>query len=263
MSYWVLLSVSLLFSAVGFYMYIYFFSVGYGLSVAALGATLALGFRRTLHPPELLMCLLLMVYGLRLSGYLLIRELKSAAYRKVLTPEMERSRRMSLVPKLAIWISCALLYTLEIIPLYFRLQNGAKPDAMLWIGLMVMLCGILLEIAADLQKTVAKRKAPYAFVSTGLFRIVRCPNYLGELILWLGMLLGNATALRGPLQWAAALAGYALLVYIMFSGARRLELRQDRNYGQDPAYQRYVQTVPILLPLVPIYTLKKHRWLAA
>ena len=244
-------------------MYIYFFSVGYGLSVAALGAALAIGFRHALHLPELLMCLLLVVYGLRLSGYLLIRELKSAAYRKVLTPEMERSRRMSLFPKLAIWISCALLYTLEIIPLYFRLQNGAKPDVLLWIGLAVMFCGFLLEVAADLQKTVAKRKAPYAFVSTGLFRIVRCPNYLGELILWLGMLLGGTTALKGPLQWAAALMGYVLIVYIMFSGARRLEIRQDRNYGQDPAYQRYVQTVPILLPLVPIYTVKRHKWLAA
>ena len=263
MSYWVLLAVSLLFSAVGFYMYIYFFSVGYGLAIAALGGALAIGFRESIRPPELLMCLLLVVYGLRLSGYLVIREVRSAAYRKVLSPEMERSRKMSLLPKLAIWIGCALLYTLMTIPLYFRLQNGAAPDAMLWVGLVVMLCGILLEAAADLQKSAAKKKSPHAFVFTGLFRIVRCPNYLGELILWLGMLLGGVTALRGPLQWTAAIAGYALIVYIMFSGARRLELRQDRNYGQESAYQRYVKTVPILLPLVPVYSLKKHSWLAA
>ena len=110
MSYWTLLAVSLLFSAVGFYMYIYFFSLGYGLAVAAIGVTLAIGFRAQLSAVEWLVCGLLLIYGLRLAGYLLIREIKSSAYRKVLSPELERSRKMPIGPKLAIWISCALLY---------------------------------------------------------------------------------------------------------------------------------------------------------
>ena len=263
MSYWILLLVSLIFSAVGFYMYIYFFSVGYGLSAAALGVTLAIGFRARIGAGELLACLLLLIYGLRLSGYLLIREIRSLAYRKVLSPELARSRRMPIGPKLAIWVSCALLYTLEIIPLYFRLQNGARPDAMLYVGLVVMLCGVTLETCADLQKSAAKKRAPYALVSTGLFGFVRCPNYLGELIFWLGMLLQGSTALRGFGQWALALLGYALLIYIMFSGARRLEIRQNKNYGADPKYREYVRRVPILLPFIPLYSVEKYKWLVA
>ena len=263
MSYWILLAVSLLFSAVGFYMYIYFFSVGYGLSVAAIGVTLAIGYHAALGVGEMLLCALMVIYGLRLSGYLLIREIRSIAYRKVLSPEMTRSKQMSIGPKLAIWISCALLYPLETLPAWLRLRNGAAPDAMLWIGLAVMACGLLLETSADLQKNAAKKKAPYAFVSTGLFSFVRCPNYLGEMIFWLGMLLQGSTALQGFWQWALALLGYALLIYIMFSGARRLEIRQNRNYGKDPAYQRYVKTVPILIPFVPLYSVEKHKWLAA
>ena len=263
MRYWIMLAVSLAFSAVGFYMYIYFFSVGYGLSAAALGVALAIGFRARLGAGELLVCALLLVYGLRLGGYLLIREIRSKSYRRVLSPELERSRRMGLGPKLAIWISCALLYTLEVIPVYFRLRNGAAADATLWAGAAVMACGLALEAAADLQKSAAKRRAPYAFVSTGLFGFVRCPNYLGEMVFWLGVLLSGAGALRGTGQWLLALSGYALLVYIMFSGARRLEIRQDRNYGNDPAYQRYVKRVPILLPFVPLYSVKKYRFLVA
>lgn len=263
MSYWVLLAVSLAFSAVGFYMYIYFFSVGYGLSAAALGVAMAIGFRDRIGTGELLVCLLLLIYGLRLSGYLLIREIRSLSYRKVLSPEMERSRKMPIGPKLAIWISCALLYTLETIPVYFRLNNGASADAMLYVGLAVMLCGLSLETCADLQKNAAKVKAPYAFVSTGLFGFVRCPNYLGELIFWLGVLLQGSTALRGIDQWLPALLGYLLLIYIMFSGARRLEIRQNRNYGNDPRYRAYVKRVPILLPFIPLYSVEKHRWLAA
>ena len=94
MSYWIVLLVSLLACSIGFVMYIWFFSVGYGLAIAAIGAALAVGFHSRLTLPEWLACLLLVVYGLRLGGYLLVREMKNANYRKVLNPELERSRKM-------------------------------------------------------------------------------------------------------------------------------------------------------------------------
>ena len=263
MSFFVVLLVSLLASSVGFRMYIWFFSVGYGLSIAAIGAALAIGFHSALAAPEWIACILLFVYGLRLGGYLLIRELKSAAYRNVLRPEMDRSRKMPFGAKLALWVTCGLLYALMTSPLFFRLKNGAAADAMLWIGLAVMACGVALESLADLQKTRAKRKNSRRFVDSGLYRFVRCPNYFGELLIWLGMLLTGTTALKGFWQWAPALLGFALIVWVMFSGARRLELRQDRNYGADPAYREYVRTVPIIIPFVPLYSVKKYRFLVA
>ncbi|MBQ6374119.1 MAG: DUF1295 domain-containing protein [Clostridia bacterium] len=263
MSFFVVLLVSLLASSVGFRMYIWFFSVGYGLSIAAIGAALAIGFHSALAAPEWIACILLFVYGLRLGGYLLIRELKSAAYRNVLRPEMDRSRKMPFGAKLALWVTCGLLYALMTSPLFFRLKNGAAADAMLWIGLAVMACGVALESLADLQKTRAKRKNSRRFVDSGLYRFVRCPNYFGELLIWLGMLLTGTTALKGFWQWAPALLGFVLIVWVMFSGARRLELRQDRNYGADPAYREYVRTVPIIIPFVPLYSVKKYRFLVA
>lgn len=149
------------------------------------------------------------------------------------------------------------------IPLFFRLKNGVKADAMLWIGLAVMICGIVLEAVADMQKTAAKKKNSRRFVDTGLYRIVRCPNYLGELIVWLGMLLTGATALHGVWQWVLALLGFLLIAWVMFSGARRLEMRQDKNYGADPEYQKYVSSVPIMIPLIPLYSVKKYKFLVA
>ena len=263
MNYWIILLVSLAACSVGFHMYIWFFSVGYGLSIAAIGAALAIGFHRSMALPEWLACILLFVYGLRLGGYLFIREMKSAAYWKVLSPEMERSRKMPIGAKLALWGTCGLLYTLMTIPLFFRLKNGAEPDAMLWIGLAVMVCGVLMEAAADLQKTAAKKKNSRRFVDSGLYRFVRCPNYFGELLLWLGMLLTGTTALKGVLQWVLAVLGFILITWVMFSGARRLELRQDKNYGADPEYQEYVRSVPIIIPFVPLYSVKKYKFLVA
>ena len=57
--------------------------------------------------------------------------------------------------------------------------------------------------------------------------------------------------------------GYIGIIFVMFSGARRLEIRQDKNYGADSEYQKYVTTVPILLPFIPLYSVKKHKWLVA
>ena len=235
----------------------------YGLAIAAIDVALAVGFHDGMGVPEWIGVALLIVYGVRLSGYLLIREWKSTAYRKVLSPEMERSKKMPAVAKIALWVVCGLLYTLMTIPFFYRLKNGATPDAALWIGLIVMALGIGMEIVADAQKSAAKKKNSRRFVDTGLYRLVRCPNYLGELLIWLGVLITGFTALSGFWQWALALLGFVLIVWVMFSGTRRLELRQDKNYGTDPEYQKYVSRVPIIIPFIPLYSVKKHKFLAA
>jgi steroid 5-alpha reductase family enzyme len=62
-------------------------------------------------------------------------------------------------------------------------------------------------------------------------------------------------------QWVIASLGYIGIVYVMFSGARRLELRQAEVYGSDPEFQRYIKRTPLILPLVPIYSVARHTWL--
>ena len=49
----------------------------------------------------------------------------------------------------------------------------------------------------------------------------------------------------------------------MFSGARRLELRQTETYGKDPEFQTYIKKTPLLIPFLPIYSVAKHEWLKA
>ena len=131
------------------------------------------------------------------------------------------------------------------------------------IGLVISIVGLIVETVADLQKNAAKKANPGRFVDTGLFRIVRCPNYFGEMLFWTGVFVGGITIYAGPLQWIAALVGYIGIIYVMFSGARRLEIRQNKSYGDDPEYQRYVTTTPIMIPLVPIYSVEKYKWLVA
>lgn len=109
----------------------------------------------------------------------------------------------------------------------------------------------------------AKKKAPKRFVTCGPYRLVRCPNYLGEIIIWTGSFLICFGASCTVWQWVIAAIGYIRIIYVMFSGARRLELRQTQTYGKDPEFQAYTRTTPLLLPFVPIYSLAKHKWLQA
>ena len=62
MSIWIVLAVSLAAAIVGFHNYIWFFSVGYGLAIAAIGVTLSIGFHGSIYLPELLACLLLVAF---------------------------------------------------------------------------------------------------------------------------------------------------------------------------------------------------------
>jgi len=259
--YFLLLAAALIVSAIGFKKYVWFISIGYGFSMTAIGIVMLILFRQSLSVGTVILCILLIIYGCRLSGYLLYRELKSSAYNQKMKQEIKDGSDMKFGVKLAIWISCAFLYTCEAAPVYFRLLNGSGTDTCTIVGIVITILGIVLESSSDLQKSAAKKKNPRRFVDSGLFRIVRCPNYLGEILIWTGFFVSGVNILTGPVQWVLALIGYIGIVYIMFGGARRLELRQNRTYGEDPEYQEYVKKVPILIPLVPLYSVAKYKWL--
>jgi steroid 5-alpha reductase family enzyme len=220
-------------------------------------------YRNSLTVATVILSALFIVYGLRLSGYLAIREAKSASYKKHMTAEIKDGKTVPFGVKIAIWVTCALLYLTQVLPVLYRFSNGATDSVMSYVGIGVMALGLLLETAADIQKNNAKKKNPRRFVDTGLYRIVRCPNYLGEMIFWTGVLLSGVDVLFGVGQWILAAIGYIGIIFVMFSGARRLELRQNKNYGNDPEYQAYVKKVPILLPLVPLYSVVKYKFLVA
>jgi len=257
-----LFAVSMLLSAIGFKHYIWFFSIGYGFAVAGEGLFLALAYHQNLTPGTLICCLLLIVYGLRLGGYLAYREFGHTSYLARMKGEIKDSKTVPFGVKIAIWVACALLYVLQVLPIFYRLINGSGSNAFAYIGAAIMAFGLVFETAADLQKNAAKKKNAGRFVDTGLYRIVRCPNYLGEMLFWTGSVISGIGAVTGA-QWILVVLGYIGITYVMFSGARRLELRQNRNYGDDPEYQQYVKTVPIMIPFIPLYSVVKYKWLVA
>lgn len=255
---WILAAVAAVLCSVGFYKFVYFLSIGYGFAIAGLGVTLMILFGAQMQPVHYLQCVLFIAYGARLSGFLLYREIKNAAYRKTLSEAAGGEKAMPVFVKAVIWLSVIALYVAEVSPVFYRLYNGAADPVLPWIGVGISLIALIIETAADLQKSAQKAKNPDMVATEGLYKMVRCPNYFGEILFWTGVFLGGLTALNHWGQWLMAALGYLCIVYVMIDGAKRLEKRQLARYGSLPKYRAYADKTPIILPLVPVYHLVKE-----
>lgn len=260
----IFLVVSFIVSSVGWFYFIYFFSIGYGLSISALSVATVAMYWGKITLPVAILCGVLFIYGIRLALYLFIRERKSASYKKILY-QPENTTHKPLFVMFMIWISCALLYVGQMSPAIFYLnnlkENMAVNEVWAWIGAVLATMGVAIEMIADAQKSAAKKVNAHRYVDTGLYRIVRCPNYFGEVLMWTGSFVICFGACCSVWQWVVASLGYIGIVYVMFSGARRLELRQTEVYGSMPEFQAYIKRTPLILPFLPIYSVARHTWL--
>ncbi len=247
-------------SALGFRRVDWFISIGYGLSVAAEAVLFGLLYRAQLNLLAVAQLALLFAYGLRLATYLISRE-RSPAFGTELAASRERSGRINGPVRFAIWISVAALYVAMASPTLLSLSAAAAGVNLpsLLPGILIALCGLGLETAADLQKSRLKAAKPKSFVSSGLYAIVRSPNYFGEMLFWFGLFISGISAYRSAGDWLLAGIGLVCIELIMLGSARRLELKQAERYGGDAAYRAYVQRVPILFPLLPLYSLRNLR----
>ena len=261
---WILLAISFAVSSLGWIYFIYFFSIGYGFAISALTLATAFIFHDVMTLPIGILCVVLFIYGIRLAMYLLLREKRSASYKHILY-QPENTTKKPVFVMIMIWISCALLYVGQVSPATFYLYNlagGAEVNSIwAWAGALVAAAGVVIEMAADAQKSAAKKVDARRFVDTGLYRVVRCPNYFGEVLMWTGSFIICFGAACTVWQWVIASLGYIGIIYVMFSGARRLELRQTETYGKDPEFQAYIKKTPLILPFIPIYSVAKHTWL--
>ena len=179
--YGILVAVSLLISAVGFHEFVWFLSVGYGLAVSGIGvANLVIGFVTGAFIDNgitgivlALQCLVMVIYGFRLGGFLLIRELKNAAYKKTLE-STGSTNKVPIFVSICIWIPCAILYVGETAGVSFKLGNaivsgqGMGSPVLPIIGLCLMILGAGLEALADKQKSAQKKEDPKMVATKGL-----------------------------------------------------------------------------------------------
>ena len=257
---WTITIVAAIGCCMGFKEFVWFMSVGYGFAVMCIGIFhLIFGLiNGSLTIATAIISILFIIYGYRLGGYILKRELTNAHYKKTLE-STGSTKAMPIPVSIMMWAMMSLLYTAQTSSLTYRVINGAKDNFFVYLGIVIMILAIVGEATADKQKSAAKKLNPKRFCDTGLYKIVRCPNYFSEILFWVGVSVSGIGAVSGK-QWIVVIIALVMITFIMYNSAQRLELRQEKNYGLDKEYQKYSDTTPLIFPFTKQYhSMKVYR----
>jgi len=256
------LALCLVLSSLGFKRVVYFVSLGYAASIAAQAIVMPLLYRATLSDWVVVQSVLLLAYGLRLGTFVVLRE-GAASYRKEQVENAARGAKVRGPMKGMIWIAVSILYVLMFLPALLTMSAQTAGHALpsTPMGVALMGGGLGIEACADWQKSRFKKKSPSHFCDVGLYRVVRFPNYFGEMVFWFGLWISAMSAYQSALAWVLGGLGFLSIELVMLGSSRRLELKQTERYGADAPYRAYIRRTPILFPLLPLYSLRNLRGL--
>jgi steroid 5-alpha reductase family enzyme len=132
-------------------------------------------------------------------------------------------------------------------------DNRKALGAYALIGFLVWALGFTIEAIADSQKDRFRADPENGgrFIRSGLWAWSRHPNYLGEIVLWVGVALIAMPVLQGW-QWITVISPvFVALLLTRVSGVPLLEKRADEKWGGQPDYEAYKARTPVLLPRIP------------
>ena len=221
--------------------------LSYSLTFALLAVVLPLTGAR--EPSQLIASLLVLLWAIRLGGYLFRRILRMKVDHRF---DAMRDKPLRFA---RFWLLQAVAVAVIMLPVSYLLDRSGAPGFGAWAvaGAAVWLGGLLIEAVADAQKSAFRSKDENRgrFIASGLWRYSRHPNYFGEILVWWGLFLYAVPFLEGA-AFAVVVGPVFITVLLLFvSGIPLLERSADDKYGNDPAYRDYKRRTSILVPLPP------------
>lgn len=221
--------------------------LSYSLTFALLAVVLPLTGAR--EPSQLIASLLVLLWAIRLGGYLFRRILRMKVDHRF---DAMRDKPLRFA---RFWLLQAVAVAVIMLPVSYLLDRSGAPGLGAWAvaGAAVWLGGLLIEAVADAQKSAFRSKDENRgrFIASGLWRYSRHPNYFGEILVWWGLFLYAVPFLEGA-AFAVVVGPVFITVLLLFvSGIPLLERSADDKYGDDPAYRDYKRRTSILVPLPP------------
>lgn len=184
------------------------------------------------------------VWATRLSSYLLYRNIihgPDARYRE-LQIEWGKTHRIHAFFKVFM-LQGAFMYLIAM-PIITGAFVATNNMLSLLLGGSIAFIGFTLELASDIQlhsfKSKSENKGKY--LMTGLFAISRHPNYLGEILFWIGIAI---LVLPNP-SFYLSLLGPVVLTFALyrFSGVPYAE----RNQKKTDTYESYAAKTGAIFP---------------
>lgn len=199
--------------------------------------------------PRILLMLMVCMWAIRLGSYLYsrIRQMGVDTRFDEMRPHWNRFIKFWMLQAGSIWIIA--------LPFIIGLSNAPDDSSLSmiqYIGFGIWIIGFLMETIADLQKSKFKKDPANKnmFMGQGLYSIIKYPNYLGEMLVWIGIFLYVCPWLTGW-AWISIVSPLWIIVLLLWiSGIPFLKKSSQAKYGHLPSYQAYAKKTKNLIPYI-------------
>jgi len=189
---------------------------------------------------------MILAWAFRLGSFLLYR---IQQFKKDSRFDEMRSKLLSF---LGFWLLQGLTVFILLIPTALLFNgNDQLVFSLSFVGVLIFALGLAIESIADYQKMKFKKSGASLWIDTGIWRISRHPNYLGEIMIWIGvyiLVLPYASTFEALVSLASPLFIIILLNFV--SGVPLLEKSADKKWSKDSNYKKYKSEVPKLIPSI-------------
>ncbi len=191
---------------------------------------------------SLVLSTFIIIWSLRLGTFLFLRIKKAGKDRRFNEIKKSFSWFFMTFSVSGMWVTICSICALT------GIANGIIFSSTTIIGIIIFIIGFTIEIIADSQKTKfrANDDNKDKFISSGLWKYSRHPNYLGEIILWLGISLISFSSLEG-FQYITLISPiFTYLLLVNVSGINFLEKSGKKKWGHLESYKKYLKETPRL-----------------
>ena len=185
---------------------------------------------------------LIIIWTLRLGSFLFLRIKKAGEDKRFREIKKSFSWFFMAFTVSGMWVSVCALCALT------GISNGIELTGVTYIGILLFLIGFALEIIADTQKTNFRKIKDNKdkFITTGLWKYSRHPNYLGEIILWIGVAIISYSSLEINQLFTLISPIFTYLLLVHVSGINLLEKNGEQKWGHLDDYKEYQRKTPRL-----------------
>jgi steroid 5-alpha reductase family enzyme len=208
--------------------------IGWGLGFVLVDLTL--WSQSNFHSlPQLIMSILIVIWGVRLSSYIFLRKWGKPEDFRYQQWRVSWGKYFIIRSYFQIFLLQMSLLLLIALPLFLVFNQAATPTVFTIIGASIALAGLVIEIISDWQMAQFKKNPLNhgKIIQTGLWNYSRHPNYFGEATFWWGI-AGITFPIAHHFLWLISPLLITILVRYV-SGVPLLE-KKYQNHPDFPAY---------------------------
>lgn len=227
----------------------HFTDITYSLTFIILAVFSYLSYGASSELPKILLVVMVSLWAIRLGSYLFIRINKIGVDHRFdeMRPNWKRYIRFWVLQGTSVWLVS--------LPVIISLTSSMQIESLMtlqWVGFVIWLVGFLMETIADYQKYRFRndKSNDGQFMQSGLFSVIQFPNYLGEMMVWIGVFAYAVPYLIGW-DWVSILSPIWICTLLLFiSGIPYLRRQSKKRYGHLQSFNSYTKNTPKLIPFI-------------